>query len=151
MASSTMGSNWAIRVFADQTRGHKCKQNASTIFTCHMALHTCLSSCSDRSTYAPNESRLFWSQEKTLIHEFEPHAGIKMAQILRSPLYICVCGGSLKTNSCSSEFFWKSVSYRHKLQTFIYFFPKISTLKMFQGTMFHFKLEQIITQTLRNI
>ena len=79
-----------FQFFANHIRGHKCKQNTSTIFTCHMALHTCLSSRSDGSTYAPNESRLFWSQEKTLDFEFEPHAGIKMAQILRSPLYMCV-------------------------------------------------------------
>ena len=46
-------------------------------------------SCSDPSSYAPDESRLFWSQKKPRLAQVEPHAGIEMAQVLGSPLYIC--------------------------------------------------------------
>ena len=36
----------------------------------------------------PDESQLFWSREKPKYPQFEPHAGMKMAQVLGSPLYI---------------------------------------------------------------
>ena len=77
-----------VRVFAVHTHGNKCKQNASTIFACRGAFYTCLSSRSDRSTYAPDKSQLFWSWENpnTIIWA---HAGTKMAQVLGSLLYIC--------------------------------------------------------------
>ena len=48
-----------------------------------------LSSRSDRSTYAPDESRLIWSCEYP---QLEPHAGIKKVQVLGSPVYICGLG-----------------------------------------------------------
>ena len=39
-------------------------------------------------TYASDEPRLFWLWEKLEDPQFEPHAGIKMAQVLESPVYI---------------------------------------------------------------
>ena len=79
-----------IRVFADHTPRNKRKQNASTIFARCAAFHTCLPSCSDHSTYPSDESLLFWSQEKPKYPQFEPHAGIKMVQVLGSPVFIFV-------------------------------------------------------------
>ena len=76
--------------YADHTRRNKHKQNASTIFARRKAFHACFSSHSDRFTYAPEESRLFWSLEKPKYSQFELHARIKMAQVLGSPLYILV-------------------------------------------------------------
>ena len=43
---------------------------------------------SDRSTLTANESQLFWLQEYL---QLEPHARIKMAQVLGSLVYICGC------------------------------------------------------------
>ena len=40
-------------------------------------------------TYAPDKPQLFWLWEKQEDPQFEPHAGIKMAEVLGSPLYIC--------------------------------------------------------------
>ena len=40
-------------------------------------------------TYAPDEPRLFWLQEKPEDPQFELHARIKMAEVLGCPLYIC--------------------------------------------------------------
>ena len=40
-------------------------------------------------TCAPDKSQLFWLRKEPENPQFEPHAGIKMAQILGSPLYIC--------------------------------------------------------------
>ena len=48
-----------IQVFANHTRGNKRKQNVSTIFPRRAAFHECLSSHSDHSLYAPDESQLF--------------------------------------------------------------------------------------------
>ena len=48
------------------------------------AFHVCLPSHSDRSTYAPNESRLFWSQENPNTPNWESQARLKMAQVLGS-------------------------------------------------------------------
>ena len=48
-----------------------------------------LSSHSHRSTYAPDESRLFWLRENPEYPQFEPHARIEMVQVLGSPVYIC--------------------------------------------------------------
>ena len=39
-------------------------------------------------TYAPAESQLFWLWENPEDPQFEPHAGIKMVQVLGSPVYI---------------------------------------------------------------
>ena len=38
--------------------------------------------------YALDKLRLFWLREKPEDPQFEPHAGIKMAQVLGSPVYI---------------------------------------------------------------
>ena len=54
-----------IRVFTDHT-GER-KQNVSMIFARHAAFHACLSSRSDRTTYAPDESWLFLIMGKTWI------------------------------------------------------------------------------------
>ena len=40
-------------------------------------------------TYALDKPRLFWIWEKLEDPQFEPHAGIKIAQVLGSPFYIC--------------------------------------------------------------
>ena len=39
-------------------------------------------------TYAPDEPQLFWLREKPEDPQYEPHAEIKMAQVLGSPVYI---------------------------------------------------------------
>ena len=75
-----------IRVFADHTSGNKRKQNAFTIFA-RRFMCTYLYA---QAVYAPDESRLlFWSREKPKYSQLESHAGIKMAQCLGSPVYIC--------------------------------------------------------------
>ena len=77
-----------IQVFADHTSRNKRKQNVSTIFTHCAVFPTCLSSSSDRSSYAPDELGLFWS--KTLYPKLEPLCRKMMVQVLGSPVYICV-------------------------------------------------------------
>ena len=39
-------------------------------------------------TYAPEEPQLFWLRETPEDPQFEPHARIKMAQVLGSLVYI---------------------------------------------------------------
>ena len=92
-----------IRVFADHTRGNRRKQKASMISTHHTAFQACLPSRSNRSTYAPDESRLFWSEEKPEYPHFEPFVEIKMAQALGSPVYIC--GQSTSFNRAFSKMY----------------------------------------------
>ena len=41
MASSAMGSNWGLQVFADQACKNKRKTNAPTIFGCRAAYYVC--------------------------------------------------------------------------------------------------------------
>ena len=36
----------------------------------------------------PNKSQLFWLQDKPEDPQFQPHARIKMVQVMGSPLYI---------------------------------------------------------------
>ena len=43
-------------------------------------------------TYTPDKTQLFWLQEKPKDPQIEPHAEIKMAQVLGFPLYICESG-----------------------------------------------------------
>ena len=74
-------SHGDIQGFADHIRRKKRKQNASTIL--------CALSRMFISTYAPDESQLFWSWEKLEYPQLEPHTRLKMAQVLRSPIYIC--------------------------------------------------------------
>ena len=60
------------------------------IFARRAALHAFVfPSRSDHSTYASDESRLFWSREKPEYPQFESHVWIKMAQVLESLAYIC--------------------------------------------------------------
>ena len=40
-------------------------------------------------TYTSDELWLFWVREKLEYSQYEPHAGIEMAQVLGSPLFIC--------------------------------------------------------------
>ena len=47
---------------------------------------------SDRSTYTRDKSWLFWLREIPKYLQLEPHAGIKMVQVLGSPVYICGFG-----------------------------------------------------------
>ena len=46
--------------------------------------------------YPSNKSRLFWLQDKPEDPQFEPHARIKMVQVMGSPLYIG--GGGVRNN-----------------------------------------------------
>ena len=39
--------------------------------------------------YVPDKQQLFWLGEKPEDPQFEPRAGMKMTQVLGSPLYIC--------------------------------------------------------------
>ena len=84
----------------------KCKQNASMIFSHCAAFHTCLSSCSDCNTYSPDESQLFLLQEKPEYSQFEPHARVKMVQVLGSPLYICSHYTTLESGTIAVTFFF---------------------------------------------
>ena len=64
------------------------------IFACRAMFYACLSSRSHSSrcrwhTHLTNHS-YFLLQEKPK-DPFQPHAGVKMAQVLGSPLYICGC------------------------------------------------------------
>ena len=58
MALSALELQLGYSVFANQTRGNKCKQNMTPIFVRNAAFHACLSSHLDRSTYAPDKSQL---------------------------------------------------------------------------------------------
>ena len=97
-----IGGIWG---FADHTGRNTHKQNSFTIF--FAAFPVCLFSSSDRSTYAPEESRLFWSWEKPKYPQFEPRAGIKVAQVLGSIVYICdinAISRSLRMRVCTPPF-----------------------------------------------
>ena len=74
-----------IRIFADHTLEIKRKQNVSTIFSHRAAFYACLSSRSDRSTYAPDESRLLWWREKPEYPQFEPHRSIEVIYVIWLP------------------------------------------------------------------
>ena len=78
---------WGIRGFADHSHGNERKQNASTILCALWGVSGMF--ISDSSTYAPDESRLFWSWEKPEYPHLEPHAVIKVAQVQEFPVYIC--------------------------------------------------------------
>ena len=76
-----------IWVFANHTCKNKRKINASTIFAHCAAMHVYL------HAQRPSRCRwhthlMFWLWKKPEYSQFEPHAGVKMAQILGSPLYI---------------------------------------------------------------
>ena len=68
------------------TRGNKLKQNTSTIFACHAAFHACLSSRSDCIW----QITVILIEGKTLIPNWSPMPRIKIAQVLGSPVCICV-------------------------------------------------------------
>ena len=92
MASSAMEVQLGVFGFlltAHAEKKNTCKQNAPTIFACCVVFHTCLSSCSDRSTYVPDESQL---KKKPKYPQLEPHAGIRMAQVLGAPF--CIRGSN---------------------------------------------------------
>ena len=84
-----------LRAFADHTRKNKCNTNAPTIFARGAAFYSHLSLPSDRQlmqvAYALEELWWFWLWEKNLkTPQFEPHARIKMAQVLGFLVYIYV-------------------------------------------------------------
>ena len=89
MALSAM---WRVFGFLPTThdRGNKSKQNASITFAHCKAFRACSSLRLDHSTHASDESQLYWLQEKSGYPQMKLHAGIKMAQVLGSP--ICSCG-----------------------------------------------------------
>ena len=64
------------------------KTNASTIFVrrfTHVYLHAQIAlDC----TYAPDKSGLLWLREKPEDPQFERYVGMKVVQVLVSPLYI---------------------------------------------------------------
>ena len=98
-----------IPVFTNHTRGNKHKQNASTIFTCYATFHRCLSSRSDRSPYVPDESHLFWSRQTPAHPYLEPHARIKMVQVLGS--LVCICASDpLLLRTYVRVYLWIDVS-----------------------------------------
>ena len=74
-----------IRVFSDHTRRNKMRPRSS----CAMRRFTSLPSRLDRSTLRTWRITLILITGKIWTPEFEPHAGIKMAQVLGSPVYIC--------------------------------------------------------------
>ena len=69
------------------------KKNASTISACHAAFYFVfifmLRPQLMQVTYTPDKLQLFWLWEKPEDPQFEPHIGVKMVQVLGSPLYIC--------------------------------------------------------------
>ena len=85
-----------LRILADPARKRKRKTNLFAIFALYVTFYVCLSSRSHRSrcrwhTYLTNNGQFDYGQNpKTLNFVLEARAGIKMAQVLGSPLYICV-------------------------------------------------------------
>ena len=57
-------------------------------------------------TYAPDKPQLFWLREKPEDPQFEPHARIKMAHVLGSPVYIY--GLYVHVKKC---WLWSNISY----------------------------------------
>ena len=81
-----------LRVFADHSYENKSEKSAPTIFTHRAAFYAILSSRSDRSRcrwHTHQRTMVILITRKTWRPQFEPHAGMKMAQVLLSPLYIC--------------------------------------------------------------
>ena len=98
MASSVMELQLGVFSFLPATHvktKSKVKKNASAIFTHHAASYAyfvfTLRLQYKQVTYAPDESGLFWSREKPGYPQLEPHALKKMAQILKSLVYIYIC------------------------------------------------------------
>ena len=93
MASSAMEFQLGVFRFLPstptETNTHKMRPPSSCAVQHFTRFYQPLSSRSGRSTYAPDESRLIWSCEYP---QLEPHAGIKMVQVLGSPVYICGLG-----------------------------------------------------------
>ena len=84
-----IGGLW---VLADHIRKNKCNANVSTIFARHGAFHACLPSRSDRTRvrwhmHLTNHGYFDYG-EKPEDPQFGPHAWIKMAQVLGSPVYV---------------------------------------------------------------
>ena len=108
-----------IWIFVDHKRVIKCRQNASTTFVLCALFHACLSSHSDHSADAPDESQIFWSQEKPEHPQVEP----KMEQVLGSPGYICgryFCASRVYTVTCNSEIMKNCSSHKiYKMLTLV--------------------------------
>ena len=70
------------------------KTDAFTIFVCHAVFYACLSSSSDHRTccmvtYGPDEPQVILVTGKPKDPQLEPHARIKMMQVLGSLVYVC--------------------------------------------------------------
>ena len=76
-------SNWGIRVFPT-THVETNKQNASKIFN-HRNLHT-------HPLHLTDHGYLDRRKNPNTIMQLEPHAGIKMSQVLRSLTLVYICG-----------------------------------------------------------
>ena len=69
--------------------------------SCTMGYFTCgLSSCSDHSTYTLDKS----SQEKPEYPQLEPHARIRIVQVLGSLVYICVHASPFEISMIPEDF-----------------------------------------------
>ena len=93
MASSAMGLKLRVFGFLTTTHAKKRKTNFSTIFAHVAAFYACVSSGSDRSRCSWHRhlinTVILITGKKPKYSQFEPHAVIKMSQILGSPFYIC--------------------------------------------------------------
>ena len=97
MVSSAMGLNLGVFGFLPTTYAKtNAQQIMFMIFVCLAALYACLSSLSDSNTctlntYALDEPlfRNILIAGKNQDPQMEPHAGIKMVQVLGSLVYIC--------------------------------------------------------------
>ena len=103
MASSAMSSNWGYSGFSKPHTWKQKEQNVFTIFTRGPAFHACLSLCSGCSTYAPDESRLFWLQEQPNTSNLSPckdkdgtDSGISWLY-LWSTQYLCISHTCIKS------------------------------------------------------
>ena len=81
---------WDLWVFTYCTHKHKC---VTMIFGCCAGFYASLSSCSDcsRVWWHIRINHSYFDYGKSWRSQFEPHAGIKVAQVLDLP-YISVCG-----------------------------------------------------------
>ena len=73
MSSPAMGLklDGGIQIFANHMLGNKRKPNVSTVFMCLVAFYVCLSSRSDRNTYAPDNYGYLDHKKKKHIPQFE--------------------------------------------------------------------------------
>ena len=109
------------------------RANASTIFMrCFYTFISTLRPQLIQVTYAPDELWLFWLQTKPEDPQFEPHAEIKMTQVLGSPL--CICGLNsivilyIKTEFANCVPVWGFSKSRIRHEYLLFWFPKFIIL-----------------------